>query len=64
MYLTFIHCTCKSEKHKQSFLNPLNAELNLMCHPLALLEAHHILHVSSISDKENYKETFPNKNYK
>jgi len=20
MYLTFIHCTCKFEKHKQSFL--------------------------------------------
>jgi len=29
-------------------INPLNAELNPMCHPLALLGAHHILHVSRI----------------
>jgi len=28
--------------------NPLNAELNPICHLLALLGAHHILHVSSI----------------
>jgi hypothetical protein len=27
---------------------PLNAELNTVCHLLALLEAHHILHVSRI----------------
>jgi hypothetical protein len=29
-------------------LNPLNAELNPICHLLALLGAHHILHVSKI----------------
>jgi len=29
-------------------LNPLNSELNPICHFLALLEAHHILHVSRI----------------
>jgi len=29
-------------------INPLNAELNPICHLLALLRAHHILHVSSI----------------
>jgi hypothetical protein len=29
-------------------INPLNAELNFICHPLTLLEAHHILHVSRI----------------
>ena len=29
-------------------INPLNAELNPICHLLALLEAHHILHVSKI----------------
>jgi hypothetical protein len=29
-------------------LNPLNAELNPVCHLLALLAAHHILHVSRI----------------
>ena len=28
--------------------NPLNAELNPICHLLALLGAHHILHVSRI----------------
>jgi hypothetical protein len=27
-------------------LNPLNAKLNPICHLLALLGAHHILHVS------------------
>jgi hypothetical protein len=31
-----------------TFLNPLNAKLNSICHLLALLEAHHILHVSRI----------------
>jgi len=31
-----------------SQFNPLNAELNLICHLLALLGAHHILHVSRI----------------
>jgi len=29
-------------------INPLNAELNPICHLLALLEAHHILHVSRV----------------
>ena len=29
-------------------INPLNAELNPICYLLALLEAHHILHVSGI----------------
>ena len=31
-----------------SVLNPLNTELNPICHLLALLEAHHILHISRI----------------
>jgi hypothetical protein len=30
------------------YINPLNAELNPICHLLALLEAHQILHVSRI----------------
>ena len=33
---------------KSIFLNPLNAELNPICHLLALLETHHTLHVSRI----------------
>jgi hypothetical protein len=32
-------------------VNPLNAELNPTCHLLALLGAHHILHVSRIRIK-------------
>jgi hypothetical protein len=31
--------------------NPLNAELNPTCHLLALLGAHHILHISRIRVK-------------
>jgi hypothetical protein len=34
-------------------INPLNAELNPICHLLALLRAHHILHVSRIRIKYN-----------
>jgi len=30
------------------YVNPLNAKLNPTCHMLALLRAHHILHVSRI----------------
>jgi hypothetical protein len=33
--------------------NPLNAELNPICYLLALLGAHHILHVSRIRVKTN-----------
>ena len=36
--------------------NPLNAELNLICHLLALLGAHHILHVSKIRVKDRWLE--------
>jgi len=37
--LTEIYC------NKVNSLNPLNAELNTICHLLAILEAHHIFHV-------------------
>jgi len=33
-------------------VNPSNAELNPICHLLALLGAHHILHVSRVRVKE------------
>ena len=33
------------------FVNPLNAELNPICYLLALLGAHHFLHVSRIRVK-------------
>jgi hypothetical protein len=32
-------------------INPLNAELNPICHLLALLGAHHILHINRIRVK-------------
>ena len=34
------------------YFNPLNAELNPICHLLALVGAHHILHVSGLRVKE------------
>jgi len=37
----------KCSKHVEEF-NPLNAELNPICYLLALLGAHHFLHVSRI----------------
>jgi len=38
-------------------INPLNAELNPICHLLALLGPHHILHVSRI--RVNFRISFP-----
>jgi len=38
---------------EQAF-NPLNAELNPICHLLALLGAHHILHISRIRVNKPY----------
>ena len=35
-------------------LNPLNTKLNFICHLLALLGAHHILHVSRIRVKLDF----------
>jgi hypothetical protein len=35
-------------------INPLNVELNLICHLLALLGARHILHVSRIRVKVHF----------
>ena len=35
-------------------INPLNSELNLICHLLVLLEAHHILHVSRLRVKTKH----------
>ena len=38
----------RSRKKKIYALNPLNAELNPICHLLALLGAHHIFHISGL----------------
>jgi hypothetical protein len=53
---SFINEAGRSQEHVQKDfqeclyinLNPLNAELNHICHLLALLGAHHILHGSRI----------------
>jgi len=37
-----------------AMFNPLNAELNSVCHLLALLGAHHIFHVSGLRVKVCY----------
>ena len=39
---------CASNNLEIGRVNPLNAELNPICHLLALLGAHHILHVSGL----------------
>jgi len=46
----FVGLSCNSASQKG--FNPLNAELNPICHLLALLGAHHILHVSRIRVKQ------------
>jgi len=38
---------------KVSVFNPLRAELNPICHLLALLGAHHIFHVSGLTVNVN-----------
>ena len=44
MLYIYIH----THTHTHITINPLNAELNYICHLLALLGAHHIFHVSRI----------------
>jgi hypothetical protein len=39
--------------------NPLNVELNPICHLLALLGAHHILHVSRMRVESRVKSHLP-----
>ena len=47
---TYIYTCVK----RTSYFNPLSKELNPICHLLALLEAHHILHVSRIRVTSEY----------
>jgi len=58
---------CMNSECQITFINPLNAELNPIYHLLALLGAHHILHVRRIRVKQierkkrcNYKIIFLN----
>jgi hypothetical protein len=47
--LTCTNCPCP---YWALPFNPLKAELNPICHLLALLGAHHILHVSGVRVKD------------
>jgi hypothetical protein len=49
----FASCTCHLAPRKEppALINPLNTELNPICHFLALLGAYPILHVSRIRVK-------------
>jgi len=49
--------SCNSYTQWKGKFNPLNAELNPICHLLALLGAHHILHVSRIRVKISLMES-------
>jgi hypothetical protein len=51
IYLTFIRCTCKFEKHKQSFLSE-NYEQTFPNKKHKQCNAH-----------ENHKQSFPRENY-
>ena len=42
--------------YRDQVLNPLNTKLLPICHLLALLGAHHILHVSRIRVKHRHNE--------
>ena len=60
------HCVHSSTSDTSSIFqanahifNPLNAELNPICHLLALLGAHHILHVSRIRVKTYFYHISP-----
>jgi len=54
-----LSCTGKRciPKDCDGILNPFNAELNLIFHLLALLGAHHILHVSRIRVKQSERNS-------
>jgi len=49
--VAYIRRTSYVTKYFFTAINPLNAELNPISHLLALLGAHHILHVSKIRVK-------------
>jgi hypothetical protein len=51
--LVFIVCQSVSVTASGSlyYINPLNTELNSICYFLALLGAHHILHISRVKVK-------------
>jgi len=48
------HANCWPRAPDPNVINPLNAELNPICHLLALLGAHHIFHFSRIRVKSKH----------
>jgi len=48
------HCESKRNGEQRERFGPLNAELNPICHLLALLGAHHILHISRMRLKATF----------
>ena len=50
-------------KARENSISPLNAELNPICHLLALLGSHHILHISRIRVKMGEKKGRNSENY-
>ena len=54
--VTILHAAYEN-KRLQIQINPLNAELNPICHLLPSLGAHHIFHVSRIRVKMKHKHS-------
>ena len=66
---TVLLLPCQTTLHKRFIIsmntkefNPLNAELNPICHLLALLGAHHVFHVSVLRVKHTCRLIFFNSN--
>ena len=54
--INFIYLRVSGIGQTEKYINPLNAELNPICHLLALLGAHHIFHVSGLRVKKEIKK--------
>jgi hypothetical protein len=54
----YVFHVTKNDRRMGHF-NPLNAELNPICHLLILLGAHHILHVSRVRVKQGNDDSLP-----
>ena len=53
-YVTSLFIRTNEQRNKQTNINPLNTELNPICHLLALLGAHHIHHISGVRVKGHF----------
>jgi hypothetical protein len=55
--VSFVFTVLVAQTQFTALVNPLNAELNLICHLLALLGVHNFLHVSRIRVKDDARYT-------